>query len=219
MKRKPKPFSVEIKKSRTHGQRHQLAPTRLFALTPAQAPTIVQKEEPQAIAQPAAAPRILASILEPVWSNSEVVEPIRRKGTSRSKLQQRQIEFDLTTISSKGAIDAPTDTPVMPEVLAQAGAPSGEEGASPIPEDQVQEPESTKTKPRKPRKKASKIVDPVIEPEPLSQPEAASETQGVGALPVNRSPQTDHRRHTRREAAAQLPRQERWKRRLHSAAW
>src|SRR5690242_11076340 len=129
MKRKPKPFSVEIKKSRAHGQRHQLAPRRLFALTPARAPTIVQKEEPQAIVQPAATPRILPSILEPVWSSSEVVEPIWRKSSARS----------------------------------------------PVPEDQIQESESTTTKPRKPRKKTSKIVELMT----VAEPGIASETQGV----------------------------------------
>lgn len=217
MKRKPKPFSVEIKKSRAHGQRHQLVPKRLFELTPAQAPTIVQEEEPPAVAQAAAAPRILPSILEPMRGSSEVVEPIRRKSAPRSKLRQSQVESDLTMVASKGAPDAPADTPVISEGMTQAGACSVEEAGSPIPEDQVQEPESTKTKPRK---KASKIVGPVTAPEPVAQSETASETQRVDAPPVSRSRGADHRRLTRRQAAAaQLPRHERWKRRLHAAAW
>ncbi|PVE21032.1 hypothetical protein DC522_28995 [Microvirga sp. KLBC 81] len=61
-------------------------------------------------------------------------------------------------------------------------------------EAQAQEVESAKAKPRK---KAAKIIGP-----------------------ARGSRRADDRRLTERQAAAaQLPRQERWKRRLHPAAW
>jgi hypothetical protein len=166
----------------------------------------------QAVARPPAAPRILPSILEPVRSNSAVVEPVRGKRSPGSKLHRSQIEPDLNTIGSEGALDAPAETPVMSKEMSQMDAPPAEEGAS-----QAQETERTKTKPPM---KALKTVKPVTAPEPLSQPETASETQRVASRPVTKSRPADHRRHTRRQtAAAQLPRHERWKRRLHSAAW
>ena len=47
MKQNPKPFSVEIKKSRVQGQRNRLPPRRLFATAPAEATKTFLREEPQ----------------------------------------------------------------------------------------------------------------------------------------------------------------------------
>jgi hypothetical protein len=61
--------------------------------------TVFQKEEPQALAKPSAAPRILPSIVQPMWSSSESVEPIRRKRSS-GETSRIQIEFDLNASAS-----------------------------------------------------------------------------------------------------------------------
>ncbi len=56
--------------------------------------------------------------------------------------------------------------------------------------------------------------------EPMSQPEHASEAEIIKPLLTEgRLRIGDRRRAERQTAAAQLPRHERWKRRLHSAAW
>src|SRR3954453_16423711 len=95
MKRNTKPFSVEIKKSRVQGQRPHRPPRRRFELTLDEAAEIFQKEGPQATVERAPAPRILPSIVEPLWSSSEPVEPVRRK---RSSVQacRGQMESELT---------------------------------------------------------------------------------------------------------------------------
>jgi hypothetical protein len=220
MKRNPKPFSVEIKKSRVHGQRHQLPPKALLESTPLQATKSCQEEEPQAVAKPSAAPRILPSILEPVRSHSEAVEPVRRKSSPRSKLDQDHVEFGLSAIASEGATCSPTETAAMLEAVLQTDTSPIEEAASPALEVQTIEAESAEAKSPRPRKKALKTVGPLTDPRPALQTETASETQLIEAVSVNRSRGADHRRLTKRlAAAAQLPRHERWKRRLHAAVW
>ena len=44
------------------------------------------------VAEPSAAPRILPSIVEPLWSSSEPVEPVRRK---RSSVRPRREQMEL----------------------------------------------------------------------------------------------------------------------------
>jgi hypothetical protein len=214
MKRSSKPFSVEIKKTRVQGQRSDLPPRRPFATTLAEATKIFQKEEPQAVAELSRVPRILPSIVGPVWSGSESVEPVPRKRSS-GETSRDQIEFDLDASASEDAVDAPADSPVMLEAVLQTRNSPIEEAATPLLEVQVRETESAKAKSQRPRNKASKIAAPVSASEPVSQ----SEPPVIEPAPVDRSQQADHRRLTRRQAAAQLPRHERWKRRLHSAAW
>jgi hypothetical protein len=218
MKRNPKPFSVEIKRTRVQGQRSDLPPRRLFATILAEATKIFQKEEPQAVAEPSAAPRILPSIAEPVWSGSGPIEPVRR-GRFSGEADQGQMEFDLNAIASNGKVDAPAEPPVMLEAVSQTRNSLIEAAATPVLEVQVRETESAKAKSRRPRNKTSKIAEPVSASEPVPQPETASEPPVIEPAPVDRSQQADHRRLTRRQAAAQRPRHERWKRRLHSAAW
>ena len=119
MKRNPKPFSVEIKKSRVQGQRHQLPPRHLFVLTPAQITPSIQENEPPLVAQPPASPRILPSILEPTRSHSEVVEPARRKSSPRSKSDHGQMEFSLNTIGTENANDATDEDRMVPAAMWQ----------------------------------------------------------------------------------------------------
>jgi hypothetical protein len=212
MKRNPKPFSVEIKKSRVQGQRHQLLPRRLLELTLAQATKIVHMEEAQAVAKLSATPRILPSILEPVRSHSEAVEPVRRKRSPRSKPDQDQVEFDLGAIASEAATGAPAGTPAMLEAISQTDASPVKEAAAPAIEVQPQETDRTKTKSRKPRKKVSQAVEPAMAFIPMQETEDKPE-------PAVTSKVIQRRITKRLAAAAQLPRNERWKRRLHPTSW
>jgi hypothetical protein len=213
MKRNPKPFSVEIKKSRVQGQNHHLPPRRLFELTPAKATPISQEAEPQAVAKPLAPPRILPSIFERVRSNSESVEPDHHMSSKRLESDLGQMDSNLRATISEGAMDALAETPVMLGVVSQTDASPVEKAAPPALEVEAQKTNHAKAKPRN---KASKIIAPVTAPEPVLQPQAAPETQVTKPPPVNRSRQADP---CRLAAAAQLPRHERWKRRLHTAAW
>jgi hypothetical protein len=218
MKRNPKPFSVEIKKSRVQGQRHQLLPRRLLELTPAQATKIVHVEEPQAGAKPSAAPRILPSIREPVRSHSEAVAPVRRKSSPRSKPDQDQAEFDLSAIAFEGATGAPAETPAMPEAVSQTDASPVEEAASPVLKVQTQETDCTKTRSRRPRKKSSEAIEKMTASKPMLEPEHIPEAAMLGST-VATSKVVQRRLTKRLAAAAQLPRNERWKRRLHPTSW
>jgi hypothetical protein len=105
MKRNPKPFAVEIKKSRVPGQPHHLLPRRLFEPAPAAATKIVSSEGPQAVAtaEATAAP----SIVEPVWSNLKPAEPIRRKRSSEVKPKDGQIALDLHGVITEAVTGGP----------------------------------------------------------------------------------------------------------------
>jgi hypothetical protein len=212
MKRNPKPFSVEIKKSRVQSLSSQLPPRRLFETRPVDVTQVLQKEEPQSVAEPSPAPRILPSIVESVWSGSEPVEPIRHKRSS-VETNRGQMELDLTAIASgdvkhalaraQATTDAVTPTIVTPVVA---------EDAAPAIDVQTQETDRRKTKSCKPRKKVSQAVEPAMAfipmPETENKPEPAVTSKVV------------QRRLTKRlAAAAQLPRNERWKRRLHPTSW
>ncbi|PVE20864.1 hypothetical protein DC522_29920 [Microvirga sp. KLBC 81] len=132
MKRNPKPFSVEIKKSRGPNQRHQLLSRRLFEMVPVETTQVFQKEQLQAVAEPAAAPRILPSIVEPVWRNSEAAEPVRRTRRSGSKADQGQSELDLNPLAADGTKDAPAETSVILDAVSQMDAGVVEDAAVPV---------------------------------------------------------------------------------------
>ena len=116
MKRQQTSFSVEIKKSRTQGQRPHLPPRPLFEVVPpaAEARQILQTEAVPKVAEPISAPRILPSIVEPMWSRSEPAEPTRRKRSS-GQTKRGQMEFDMSA-ASEDVNDAPAETPVHAEV-------------------------------------------------------------------------------------------------------
>jgi hypothetical protein len=217
MKRNSKPFSVEIKKSRVQGQRHQLSPRRLLEVVPGETTQVFQNEEPQAGTEPAAAPRILPSILEPVWGTTEAVEPVRRKRASGSKAGQGQIELDLTMIAADGANDASAEAPVILEAVSQMDADVVEEAPTPIHEVQPYEIARAKVKSRK---KAPKMVEAAMASEPMSQPVQAPNSEAIELPPLESARRVSHHTLTERQAAAaRLPRHERWKRRLPPAAW
>lgn len=212
MTRNTKPFSVEIKKSRVQGQRSHLPPRRLFELTLVEAPEIFPKEEPQATVERAPAPRILPSIVEPLWSSSEPIEPVRRKRSS-VKPRREQMESNLTATAFEDAESAHAGDQVSARAVPQTdGALDDAEDPTPVHHVQPARGEDVRAGSRKPRKKAPAVGEQEIASETI--PEA--EMTGPSVAPSNAVP----RRLTKRLAAvAQLPRHERWKGRLHPASW
>jgi hypothetical protein len=212
MKQNPKPFSVEIKKSRVQGQRNHLPPRRLFATAPVEATKTFLREEPQVVAEPSAAPRILPSIVEPMWSSSEPVEPVRCKRPS-GETGRDQIEFDLAASASEDEGDTPIEAPVLAKALSRTGiAAVVEDVARPVHDGHSAQGEGAKTKSRRPRKKTSGTVEQETASEP--RPEAEMTVASVALSKVAQCRMTK-----RLAAASQLQRYERWKRRLHRAAW
>lgn len=207
MKHNSKPFSVEIKKSRVQGQHTHLPPRRLFTTTPAEAPKVFQKEEPQVVPEPPAAPRILPSIVEPMWRSSESVETARRKRPSM-QANREQMEFNLDGSAAEGVADAPAEAPVSAKAIPQSDGTFDEaENTTPVHDRQPAQGEGVRVKSRK---KGSGIVEQGITSEPT--PETGVTTSVVSSKAVQR------RMTKRLAAAAQLPRHERWKGRLHPAA-
>jgi hypothetical protein len=210
MKRHPKPFSVEIKRSRDPGQRSHLPPRRLFEATLVEATKIIRKEEPQAVAEPSAAPRIPPSIVEPVWGSSGPVEPVRRKRFS-GKASPEQIELDLAATAAEDVMGAHAESPAIATTVLQTDvAPVLTEDTPLVHNAQSGQGESLTVGSRKSRRKPFQAVDAVTasKPEPLQDAEVIA------------SSKTGERRLTKRLAAAvHLPRYERWKRRLHPASW
>jgi hypothetical protein len=212
MKRNPKPFSVEIKKSRVQSLSSQLPPKRLFETRHVDVTQVLQKEEPQSVAEPSPAPRILPSIVESVWSGSKPVEPIRHKGSS-VETHRGQMELDLTATAwgdvqdtlarAQATADAVIPTDVAPVVAEDAAA---------VHDVQSAQGESVKAKSRKPWKKVSQAVEPAMAFIPMQETEDTPE-------PAVTSKVIQRRLTKRLAAAAQLPRNERWKRRLHPTSW
>lgn len=211
MKRHPKPFSVEVKKSRDPGPRSQLPPRRLFEALLVETTKIFRKEESQAVAEPSAAPRILPSIVEPVWSSPAPVEPVQRKRSS-GRGSPEQIEFNLAATAAEDVVGAHAGAPASANNLHQAdNAPVDAEDALPVHDVQPAQGNGIKAKSQKPQKKAAGTVEQEIAAGPI--PEAGMPAPSV-------EPKVNQRRITKRlAAAAQLPRHERWKGRLHPAAW
>jgi hypothetical protein len=217
MKRNLKPFTIEIKKSRIPGQHHQLPPRRLFATVQVEVAKTFRTQEPQAVAEQPAPRRILPSIVEPGWSRPEPVEPVRRRRPSGSRALQAQIELDLDGLNSAPLQRVPAEASVLSQGMSRTDDPPViEEGAGSVHEVQVLEAASATARPRKPRRQASAIAEQVVACEPVSAPT----TEVVAPSPVVAPRKLSHRGLTRRQAAsAQLPRHERWKRRLHPACW
>lgn len=161
--------------------------------------------------EPSAAPRILPSIVEPAWSSAEPVETVRRKRPS-VEANRGQMEFNLDASASEDVADAPAAALVSDEAMSQTcGALDDSEDTGGVYPVQPAQGEGVRVKSWKPRKKASGAVEQEIASEPI--PETAMTASGVSSKAVER-------RITKRlAAAAQLPRHERWKGRLHPAAW
>jgi hypothetical protein len=220
MKRQQASFSVEIKKSRT--QRQQLPPRPLFATPPDETSAFIRKAEPQPVAEPVVAPRILPSILAPVSNRSEPVEPVRSKRAVRSKAEQSQIQLDLYPDGARNLGSIP-DTPSRLERgergLPMDIAPMAQEDMLPLLEVRIDDIGIGERKARVRRKKPSEFVALGQEADPASQPPPAP-ADLLRSSAFATSPKAMPARLTKRHAAAaQLPRNERWKRRLHPATW
>jgi hypothetical protein len=210
MKRNTKAFSVEIKKSRVHGQRQHLPPRPLFETPPDKATKVVETGEPQGASVPSSAPRILHSIVELVWSTSEAVPPARKR--SSGTVNQEQIELDLIMSTFEDVTEAQSAVPELSVATAEQDAACVNDG-------QPAQRQDVKANARKTRTKTSsdaeqrEVLQPSIGIEQIPEPEM---TWPPAVSPMN----PVERRLTRRQSAAtQLPRHERWKRRLHPASW
>jgi hypothetical protein len=217
MKRNPKPFSVEIKKPRIQAERTQLPPKRLFEGLQAEISKIFEKDMSQAVAEPSAPPRrILPSIIEPFSSGSEPVEPVRQK-RSVGAAPQRQIEFDWSAAVPKDGEDESTQVPVKVEAVSDVTI---DEDVALVCDMQSAEPDSAPTNSLKARKRIYKPVEAIVFLGSPSQPERTPAAEiAQSASPKQPFTTSARRQIDRQAAAAQLPRHERWKRRLPSAAW
>jgi hypothetical protein len=122
------------------------------------------------------------------------------------------MELDLTAAASENVKDAHAGAPARANNLPKAdNAPVDTEDALPVHDVQPAQGNGMKAKSRKPRKKSSGTAEQEIASEPL--PEVETPAPSVES-------KVAQRRITKRlAAAAQLPRHERWKGRLHPAAW
>jgi hypothetical protein len=220
MKRNPKPFAVEIKKSRVLGQPHHLAPRRLFVTAPAAVTKIVQAEEPQAMTEAMAAPRILPSIVEPVWSNPEPAEPVHRKRSSVVKPKEGQIELALHGTISVAVTDGLAEAAVIADGVLHAVPAPAEADAAPVPDDQPATIAAPAAKPRtsKPKPPHRAEEGPSSEAKPDVEQRLTTDVREPAQM-VELQKASRHRLTRRQAAAVGLPRSERWKRRLHPVAW
>jgi hypothetical protein len=122
------------------------------------------------------------------------------------------MELDLTAAASEDVKDAHAEAPPDAITVHQAdNAPVDAEDALPVHDVQPAQGKGMKAKFRKPQKKAAGTVEQKIASGPIT--EAAMTASVVSSKAVQR-------RITKRlAAAAQLPRHERWKGRLHPTAW
>jgi hypothetical protein len=218
MKRQQTSFSVEVKKSRTQGQRPHLPPRPLFEVVPSadEAPRILQNEVGPKVAEPTTAPRILPSIVEPRWSRSEPAEPVRRKRSS-GETKPGQMEFNLNAAS-----DDEADVSVQTPVHAKADVPTAiavETGAMARHDVQSAMGKSAKSDARRARTKASAVVEPAQAPGRAPEAEPTPHAGMIARLTGVSSASSEHRLSKRLAAAGHLPRSERWKRRLHPTSW
>lgn len=220
MKRYPKPFSVEIKKSRVQGRHSHLAPRRLFAIVTDESRKVFQKEAPQVVAEPAVVPRILPSILAPGPDVSKPAAPGHLKRSS-PEAPRGQMEFDLIAIASEDMNDAHAQAPEATDAVTPSDVTPGTgEGAALADDVRSAQAEPVKANVRKPRKKGSATVVQVTALNLTSGLKPIGQADLIGHSSVVIPEKADQPRLTRRQAAAvQLPRHERWKRRLHPASW
>lgn len=219
MKRPQKSFSVEIKKSRTQAQRHNLLPRRLFAAPLDEISAFTEEAEPQAAPEPVVAPRILPSIIEPVLSEPEPVEPVRRKRAVRSKVDKGQIELDLQPDAMKELEDAPDARPTAETAARIDRVPVAEDSLQPVPEVWIDDVGAGTTKARTQRRRPSKSVELMTASRPASRPSPAAAGPFALSVTVISTKVVPTRMTKRLAEAAQLPRHKRWQRRLHPATW
>jgi hypothetical protein len=122
------------------------------------------------------------------------------------------MELNQTAAASEDVKDAHAEAPPGAKTVHQAdNAPVDAEDPLPLHDVQPSQGDSVKAKSRKPQKKASGTVEPEIASAPIPEEEMPA--------PAGESKATRRRIAKRLAAAAQLSRHERWKERLHPAAW
>jgi hypothetical protein len=221
MKRIQKSFSVEIRKSRVQAQHPQLPPRPSFEVPQTEIPKIFEKDKAQILDKPPAPPRrILPSIIEPFSGDLEPVETVRHKRSSASA-PRGQMEFDLTATASEDEMDAHKPAHIRVEAMADiAIAATVGEDVAPVHNVHSAEGNGEQTNSRKSQKKAFKSAEAANSFGIVSQPEWTSATAAKQSSSSESPFKAISRRLIHRQAAeAQLPRHERWKRRLPSAAW
>jgi hypothetical protein len=125
---------------------------------------------------------------------------------------QGQIEFNPTAAASEDVEGAHAEAPASAKAVPEVdNAPVDAEDALPIHDVQPAQSYVGKAKSRKPQKRAAGTVEQEIASGPI--PEAEMLAPSVESTVAQR------RMTKRLAAAAQLPRHERWKGRLHPAAW
>jgi hypothetical protein len=122
------------------------------------------------------------------------------------------MELDLTVAASAEHASVPID-----DAMSQSDMPDAEEDAKPVHEVRAAPDEGSK-KERKPRKRTAGVVEQLMQREPLSRPEGWPEPV-IPEISMTPSSEAIRRRQAKRlSEGAQLPRSERWKRRLHPAS-
>ncbi|WP_262269883.1 hypothetical protein [Microvirga yunnanensis] len=132
-----------------------------------------------------------------------------------------QIELDLHAAAEGEAGEGSFHASPIAEARPQTGVISpAEENATLVQATQLQDMESRKVNARVRRTKPSDIAEPVEAPQTGGQLIPNPEAGGlIAASDIVTSSKAIPAKRTRHQAAAKLPRSERWKRRLHPAAW
>ncbi len=127
------------------------------------------------------------------------------------------MELDWPAASSEAPAGPHLTVPMAADAAAQTDMADAAAGTAPIDEVPPALGERSK-KERKPRKRKPRAVERVMQPESASQPERVPAPVILEAsMPLSAA--AIQRRRTKRLAeAVQLPRSERWKRRLHPAS-
>jgi hypothetical protein len=122
------------------------------------------------------------------------------------------MELNLNAGASEDMEDGPAEVPMVAKAVPQTDdARDDAENALPVHDVQSAQSGSMSARSPKSRKKTSGTVEQGIAPEPTPEAEITASAASTKAT---------QRRLTKRLAAvAQLPRHERWKGRLHPAAW
>jgi hypothetical protein len=130
------------------------------------------------------------------------------------------MEFDLIAIIPEDINDADAQALEATDAVPPSDAtPRPGDGAALTDGVQSVQAERVKANVRKPRKKVSAVVDQVMASEPTPGAEHRPEAEMLWPPVVTPSKSVERKLTKRQAAAVQLPRHERWKRRLHPASW
>jgi hypothetical protein len=138
----------------------------------------------------------------------------------KSKDTEGQIELDLPADGAKDPEGVPETPSALESGLHMDVALTEDETKPSTPEVPIDDNGTSEPKSRTRRKKRSEFVEPVETSVLASQPSPASEADSLRVPAIVTSSKALPSRLSKRQGAAdQLPRSERWKRRLHPATW